>query len=343
MPRKKNPQEVKEDESITETLLKLLKAKYTDEIKELKENTLKTHIRNVIKIHRIMFNNAPLTDLSFLGDFKRIKKFLSVYKQPNGNPYSENTIRNLMYSMFYVSNAIPDFNKSIVKLYKKEFEGMNTKLIAKKEPITENQKEQMEDGKENIKKIISILTNKLADKSITKQQYQVLIIYQLLEQLPRRNDIGTLQFITHKRYLAFSKDRLIKDKINYIMPTRAGYKLAFVEYKTDKSYGIQEYIIKSAPLNQKIRAYIKFINKDAILFKNTSGDKMTRKQVSDVLLKTSKDITGKQYGTTVTAKINLDQKLTNEDKKSLEKAKSIGDKRGTALSTLQSTYVKKSS
>lgn len=299
----------------------------------LKDNSIKIYISNLNKLMKLFETD----NLEFL---KEEKKVLEKLKN-----LSNNSIRNYLNSILIYLLAIDkdDKFKKEIKFYGDMRDDLNKKYEDEQASgiISDKQKNNLVDIKE-VYQMIETIGKEIKDKNIknkdemTSKEKQLLMIYTILNiyvRLPLRNDVAGMEAINKRTYNKLTEEE--KKENNYLVVEKSGMKLILNKYKTSKNY--EENIIDvPKDLEKLIRTYIK-INGMGVLFKTSTGKALTRNELSQLLLKTSKKYMNKNISTTMLRKIYLSSKYSDVLDDMKEDAKIMGHSTATA----QNVYIKK--
>ncbi len=300
----------------------------------LKDNSIKIYISNLNKLMKLFESD----NLEFL---KEEKKVLEKLKN-----LSNNSIRNYLNSILIYLLAIDknDKFKREIKFYGDMRDDLNKKYEDEQASgiISDKQKNNLVDIKE-VYQMIETIGKEIKDKNIknkdemTSKEKQLLMIYTILNiyvRLPLRNDVGGgMEAINKRTYNKLTDEQ--KKENNYLLVEKSGMKLILNKYKTSKNY--EENIIDvPKDLEKLIRTYIK-INGMGVLFKTSTGKPLTRNELSQLLLRTSKKYMNKNISTTMLRKIYLSSKYSDVLDDMKEDAKIMGH----STSTAQNVYIKK--
>jgi integrase len=300
----------------------------------LKDNSIKIYISNLNKLMKLFETD----NLEFLKDEKKVLEKL--------NNLSNNSIRNYLNAILIYLMAIDkdDKFKKEIKFYGDMRDDLNKKYEDEQASgiISDKQKNNLVDIKE-VYEMIEKIGKEIKDKKIknkdeiTPKQKQLLMIYTILNiyvRLPLRNDVaGGMEAINKRTYNKLTDEQ--KKENNYLLVEKSGMKLILNKYKTSKNY--EENIIDvPKDLEKLIRTYIK-INGMGVLFKTSTGKPLTRNELSQLLLRTSKKYMNKNISTTMLRKIYLSSKYSDVLDDMKEDAKIMGHSTATA----QNVYIKK--
>ncbi len=176
-------------------------------------------------------------------------------------------------------------------------------------------------------------------KAGKEKRHRELLMKYLVSSLyllnpPRRNSYANMKIIKNKDYEKLSDKE--KENNNYLVIVSRNKKFfSFGDYKTKKSYGVQE-INVDKKLNSVLNLWLKF-NTSEYLLLNTKGGKMSTNGLTKFLQKTFEP-TGKKISSTMIRHIYLSEKFDPEVYKEM---KDISKKMGHSVSEQQEVYVKK--
>jgi len=249
-----------------------------------------------------------------------------VEKYPNSN-----TRRNYLAAFSAISTMTGN-DESAIKFFNDKVQELNNQYSDQNSTgiISDKQKPSFEVGIDGLHKLIDTLRD-MPNK--TNGQKTALLCYQILMEIPLRNELASLEFIRKSIFdkLSYEKRR---DR-NFIVTTMASMEMVRYAYKTGKTYGeirtpISEY------LRQKLLLY-KIDVGIGPLFRDGSGNRLTNQQLAELLFHTSKKILGVPVSTTLFTKI----RLSHQYAESVDALKNEAANRGHSTGVQQSVYIKK--
>ncbi len=219
-------------------------------IKELKEkrnitdSSIKMYLIHLEKTNDFLNNKREFENLDFL---KKKKKILDEFFKNKSDTFKRN------YTASYLSTLSTNKNKydNLITFYQK-------KIKEFQEPITHLIKNHIKTDKQKINMVSTRYLNKIRldlekenkDIDINNpsirdtfkyQDYVISSIYTLYP--PRRlEDYSNMKIITNSSFNNLSLSQ--KKKNNYVVIKKNKLLFVFTDYKTAKSYGIQEFEIK---------------------------------------------------------------------------------------------------
>jgi len=306
----------------------------------LKANTVNQYERQLMKLKKDFNSN----NFDFLNDIQKVEDHLKM------KHYT--TRRNVYNSVIMLLLALNSNNKydDLIKKYQEIRDKLNEKYVEDQQSntISEKQKnnfvslDELKDMLKTMEKVIK--SNGIVQKDFIspqdKELMMVNLIYNMLIEVPTRNDMADMKLITNTMF-----NKIDKDKGNYIVKGKNMMTMVLNDYKTNGKYG-EKKIELSKDLQKKINRYNKVVkvkNGEA-LFTSSSGRPYTRNEISQILLKNSKKyLDGKSIGSTMVRKIVVSDKFGPDSE--LHKLKSeqaeLADKMGHSVATQEMVYSKK--
>lgn len=209
--------------------------------------------------------------------------------------------------------------------------------------ISEKQKKNFA-SMEEIQEMLKTMQKQIKDDGLKKKEQlkikdkellMVYTIFSMLVKYPTRNDMAGMRFITKTAYNQLTDE----DKKNNNFLVNQKGKLTFIlnQYKTSKKYGEKKIEIDK-DIEKILRMYIRLTNKKYgdVLFVSSRDNALTRNQISQLLLKTSKKYMNKAVSTTLMRKIVVSDKFGDVKKEQAE----LADIMGHSVSTQNKVYVK---
>jgi len=312
------------------------KEKLTDIIKKarpnIKDNSVKMYVNNLSKLMDLFESD----NLDFLKEEKKVHEKLQ--------NLSENTIRNYLNSILVYLMAVDkdDKFKDEIKIYGDQRDELNEKYEQSHSSgkISEKQKENLIDIKE-IYGMIETIGKEIKDKKIKKKEeitakekqlLMIYIIYNIYVRLPMRNDVAGMEAISKREYNKLTDDD--KKANNYLVIEKGKMTMILNKYKTSKKYEENKIEIPK-DLEKLLRLYLR-INGMGTLFTTSTGKPLTRNELSQLLLRTSKKYLDKNISTTMLRKIYLSSKYSDVKEEMKKDAKIMGH----SVDTQQKIYVK---
>lgn len=247
-------------------------------------------------------------------------------KYPNSN-----TRRNYL-AAFGAFNNMVDKDKSAIKFFTDKVQELNDKYSKENQTgiISDKQKPSFEVGMDGLHKLLDTLRD-MPNK--TNGQNTALLAYEILMEIPIRNELATLEFLNKSAFNKLKEDK--KTDRNFIVVTRDGMEMIRYGYKTGKKYGEIRTPI-STSLRHKLLPYKRDVG-STYLFRDGAGNPLSNQQFAELLFHTSNKILGVPIGTTLFTKIRLSHQLGDAASK-LKKEAGI---RGHSVNTQQAVYIKK--
>lgn len=312
------------------------KEKLTDIIKKarpnLKDNSIKMYVNNLSKLMKLFESD----NLDFLNEEKKVLEKLE--------NLSENTIRNYLNSILIYLMAVnkDDKYKDEIKNYGDKRDELNQKYEESHTSgkISEKQKENLIDIKE-VYSMIDTIGNEIKNKKIKKKEditakekqlLMIYIIYNIYVRLPMRNDVAGMEAISKRQYNKLSEED--KKANNYLVIEKGKMTMILNKYKTSKKYE-ENKIEVPKDLEKLLRLYVR-INGMGTLFTTSTGKPLTRNELSQLLLRTSKKYLDKNISTTMLRKIYLSSKYADVKEEMKKDAQIMGH----SVDTQQKIYVK---
>lgn len=311
-----------------------------DVIKEarpnLKDSSINIYVRNLNKLKKI-FNEK---DYRFLENHEDVEKILE--------DLSYLTVRNYYNAIIVLITALNGFDNELVDQYTVMRDELNEKYN-KENTETNKISSKQKQNFINYNEVVEML-NKMADdlrilkikqkKDIGVKErtlLQIFVIFNIYLHIPLRNDVVDLIKITKREFNKKTDDD--KKVNNYIVFENNNMFFSIGKYKTDKTYSTK--IIEIPKELQKVIRFWKKIsiyNDSPYLFLSATGKKLTRNELSQLMIRYSKLYLNDkaQLSTTILAKIVMSHHLGELKKKQEEMSK----QRGTSINTINNIYIK---
>ncbi len=311
-----------------------------DVIKEarpnLKDSSINIYIRNLNKLKKI-FNEK---DYKFLENHEDVEKILE--------DLSYLTVRNYYNAIIVLITALNGFDDELVDQYTVMRDELNEKYN-KENTETNKISSKQEQNFITYNEVVDML-NKMADDlrilKIKKKKdigvkerslLQIFVIFNIYLYIPLRNDVADLIKIQKREFNKISDDN--KKENNYIVFENNNMFFSIGKYKTDKIYSTK--IIEIPKELQKVIRFWKrtsIYNDSEYLFLSATGKKLTRNELSQLMIRFSKLYLNDkaQLSTTMMAKITMSHHLGELKKKQEEMSK----QRGTSINTINNIYIK---
>ena len=311
----------------------------------LKESTIKSYTSTFNKVKELIeTNDKKEYDFKNLSWLNNVNKVIKIFKNKN---LSDSTLKNYYNVIVVVLKAI----KSDIKLI--------NRYMFLRDNLNKSYQEEQKTG---------IISDKQAPNFITKKQYEkyiddveklpptfinltLLSILKLYQFLPTRNELAELKIIDKDEFNSMDKD--IKTKSNWIVFRKNSAFIVIYNYKNDKVYGtykekLPDYLFKlfKRMLEKKQE---KFPKADNSLFHNSRGTPMTKNNLSQFLIRSSREyfnnpdfieIFGSntpQISTTMIRKIYASDLSAEKN----EQQKELASKMKHSVDTQNKIYVKK--
>jgi hypothetical protein len=302
----------------------------------LKDSSINIYVRNLNKLKKIFNEN----DYKFLENYEDVEKILE--------NLSYLTVRNYYNAIIVLITALNGFDDELVDQYTVMRDELNEKY--NKENTESNKiSSKQEQNFITYNEVVDML-NKMADdlrilkikqkKDIGVKErtlLQIFVIFNIYLHIPLRNDVVDLIKITKREFNKLTDDN--KKENNYIVFENNNMFFSIGKYKTDKTYSTK--IIEIPKELQKVIRFWKRIsiyNDSEYLFLSATGKKLTRNELSQLMIRFSKLYLNDkaQLSTTMMAKITMSHHLGELKKKQEEMSK----QRGTSINTINNIYIK---
>jgi hypothetical protein len=302
----------------------------------LKDSSINIYIRNLNKLKKIFNEN----DYKFLENYEDVEKILE--------DLSYLTVRNYYNAIIVLITALNGFDDELVDQYtvmrdelNEKYNKQNTesnKISSKQEQnfITYNEVVDMLNKMADDLRILKIKQKK--DIGVKERTLlQIFVIFNIYLHIPLRNDVVDLIKITKRDFNKLLDDK--KKENNYIVFENNNMFFSIGKYKTDKTYSTK--IIEIPKELQKVIRFWKrtsIYNDSEYLFLSATGKKLTRNELSQLMIRFSKLYLNDkaQLSTTMMAKITMSHHLGELKKKQEEMSK----QRGTSINTINNIYIK---
>ena len=302
----------------------------------LKDSSINIYVRNLNKLKKIFNEN----DYKFLENYEDVEKILE--------NLSYLTVRNYYNAIIVLITALNGFDDELVDEYTVMRDELNEKYN-KENTETNKISSKQEQNFITYNEVVDML-NKMADDlrilKIKKKKdigvkerslLQIFVIFNIYLHIPLRNDVADLIKIQKREFNKIADDN--KKENNYIVFENNNMFFSIGKYKTDKTYSTK--IIEIPKELQKVIRFWKKIsiyNDSEYLFLSATGKKLTRNELSQLMIRFSKLYLNDkaQLSTTILAKIVMSHHLGELKKKQEEMSK----QRGTSINTINNIYIK---
>lgn len=302
----------------------------------LKDTSINIYVRNLNKLKKIFNEN----DYKFLENYEDVEKILE--------NLSYLTVRNYYNAIIVLITALNGFDDELVDQYTVMRDELNEKYN-KENTETNKISSKQEQNFITYNEVVDML-NKMADdlrilkikqkKDIGVKErtlLQIFVIFNIYLHIPLRNDVVDLIKIQKREFNKKTDDD--KKENNYIVFENNNMFFSIGKYKTDKTYSTK--IIEIPKELQKVIRFWKRIsvfNDSEYLFLSATGKKLTRNELSQLMIRFSKLYLNDkaQLSTTILAKIVMSHHLGELKKKQEEMSK----QRGTSINTINNIYIK---
>lgn len=313
------------------------------EIKEVKPN-LKD---NSIKQYEIHLNK--LKKLFETDNYDFLSNPEDVMEKIKGNHYTSQ--RNTLNAVIILLLALNHDGKydELIEKYQKIRDKFNDKYQTENEngKISESQKNNFVDLSE-IQNMLKEMENKIKSEGLKKKsnltgkEKELLMVYTIfsfLVRYPLRLDLAGMKYISRTQYNGLSEQD--KKDGNYLVHNKKGSQFLEAilnEYKTSKKYGEKKIRIDK-DIEKILRMYIKATGKGFgdVLFVSSTGNPLSRNQLSQLLIRTTKKYLNKSISTTILRKIVVSSTIPKDI---IEKQKELADVMGHSVEVQNAVYNK---
>ena len=274
----------------------------------LKENTIKQYETHLNKLKKDFdtdnwnFLSKPEDVMEHLKD----KHFTS----------QRNSLNSIIVLLMALNNK-EQYNELLEK-YSKLRDKLNDKYDEEQTSgkISEKQKKNFA-SMEEIKGMLKTMEKQIKDDGLKKKEQlkvkdkellMVYTIFSMLVKYPTRNDVAGMKFITKTAYNNLTEDD--KKAGNFLVNQKGKLTMILNQYKTARKYGEKKIEIDK-DTEKILRMYIRLTNKKFgdVLFVSSRNNALSRNQISQLLLKTSKKYMNKAVSTTLMRKIVVSDKF----------------------------------
>ena len=316
-----------------------IKEKIQEAKPNLKENSIKQYEIHLNKLKKLF--DADNYDF--------LSKPDDIMEKIKGNHYTSQ--RNTLNAVIILLLALNSDNKydKLIEEYQKIRDKFNDKYITENEngKISDSQKNNFVDLSE-IQNMLKEMENKIKSEGLKKKTnlsgkekelMMVYTIFSFLVRYPLRLDLAGMKYISRTQYNSLS-DQDKKDG-NYLVHNKKGSQFLEAilnEYKTSKKYGEKKIRIDK-DIEKILRMYIKATGKGFgdVLFVSSTGNPLSRNQLSQLLIKTTKKYLNKSISTTILRKIVVSSTIPKDI---IEKQKELADVMGHSIEVQNAVYNK---
>ena len=290
---------------------------------EIADKSKRLYASNIARV----LNALGLVPDQAIGVTDPINDYL-LEKYPNPN-----TRRNYLAS-FGTFNSVVGKDKKAIQYFNEKVQELNNQYSDQQKTgvISDKQRASFQVGMDGLNKLIDTLDG---IKNKSKQEKDALLIYKMLLELPIRNELATLEFITKSKFKTLNETKK-KDR-NYIVVAVDSMEMIRYAYKTGKIYGEIR-----TPISQDLRQILiprkRQVTSADYLFRDGHDQPLSNQKLAELLNYQSNKILGVPIGTTMFTKI----RLSHEHGDSVQKLKKEADIRGHSVGVQQSVYVKTS-
>ena len=301
----------------------------------LKDSSINVYVKNLNKLKKTFNEN----DFKFLENYEDVEKILE--------DLSYLTVRNYYNAIIVLITAL-NGDDELTDQYAVMRDELNDKYFKENNETNKISKKQ-ENNFITYDEVVNML-NKMADdlrvlkikkkKDTTSKErslLQIFVIFNIYLHIPLRNDVVDLKKSTKRDFNKLTLDD--KKENNYIVFENNNMFFSIGKYKTEKTYSTK--IIEVPKEVQKIIRFWKRLslyNESEYLFLSSTGKKLTRNELSQLMIRYSKLYLNDkaQISTTMMAKITMSHHLGEFKKKQAE----MSHARGTSINTMNAVYIK---
>ena len=313
------------------------------EIKEVKPN-LKD---NSIKQYEIHLNK--LKKLFDTDNYDFLSNPEDVMEKIKGNHYTSQ--RNTLNAVIILLLALNHDGKydELIEKYQKIRDKFNEQYQSENEngKISDSQKNNFVDLSE-IQNMLKEMENKIKSEGLKKKsnptgkEKELLMVYTIfsfLVRYPLRLDLAGMKYISRTQYNGLSEQD--KKDGNYLVHNKKGSQFLEAilnEYKTSKKYGEKKIRIDK-DIEKILRMYIKTTGKQFgdVLFVSSTGNALSRNQLSQLLIRTTKKYLDKSISTTILRKIVVSSTIPKDI---IQKQQELADVMGHSVEVQNAVYNK---
>ena len=290
-----------------------------------KESTLKQYIALLTKIQKKFESSS----WDFLNDPEEVKsKLEDLHFTSQRNTY--NAIGVLLMALNHDNSK-----DELIDIYSKMRNELNERYVTEQQSgqISEKQKSNFAE-KSEVENMISAMETEIKKRKLKsighdkltnadRELLTVYTIYQMLIRLPTRNDMAGM-VLANKTLLKKTHDD-IQEKTNYLLVEKGKMSIILNDFKTKKTYG-RTVLDVEKDLEKIFRMFIKAtaLKPGSIIFKSSINKPLSRNGISQLLLKTSKNMIGKAISTTIMRKVVVSDKFLEKNEEQEKMAKIMG-------------------
>ena len=325
--------------------MKISSANQTEAIKKarpnLKENSIKQYELHLRKLKKLFDSE----DYDFLSNPDEVMEKIS-----GGHYTSQRNTLNAVIILLMALNSEDKYDK-LIETYGKKRDSLNKKYDEDQQSgkISDKQKANFVELSE-IKGMINQMEDEIKKGNLKKKEtltgrekqlFMVWLLYNFLMRIPTRNDMAGQRIISKTMYNKLSEDD--KKAGNFIVKEKGKMTGIYNEYKTQKKYGERKIDIPK-DLEKMINLYVRKtkLKMGDVLFTTSTGTPLSRNQISQLLLKTSKKYLGKNISTTMMRKIVASHHFGegSEFAELKKKQEDLAEKMGHSVDVMDKVYIK---
>ena len=313
-------------------------------LKKVKPSASETTIRSYSSNIRILFrlinsNEKQIKDLKFLENPNQILSLLSNKVNSTIKNYLNSIVVLLKSDEIKYKKLIEKYGEEIKKIQNKMEEFYDQNIKSEKQSKNWVEYNEIVDLYNKYKKEYNSLIKKNNVEDIKKSKIKkelvkdtlLLALYSGVYFPPVRNDFNEMEIINQGESMDNKKNYLILMDNNTI-------KFVFNEFKTAKSKGSQEILIKNKTLIDLLLKHIEIHDKDYLLI-NSQGNPLTANGLTKQLNAIFKRDFGKSISSSLIRNIYISHMYNNKNLSNGEK-KSLAEKMLHTKGIAENTYLK---
>tara|TARA_R110000772_G_scaffold77461_2_gene166810 strand:+ start:423 stop:1403 length:981 start_codon:yes stop_codon:yes gene_type:complete len=268
----------------------------------LKESSVKQYKAHLVKLKKLYDTD----------NYEFLKSPDDLMEKLKDNHFtSQRNTLNAVIVLLMALNSEKEYD-DLIKIYSDMRDEFNKQYEKQQESgvISQKQKDNFVSVKEIeemlAKMNLHITKNKLKKKEklsiLDHNHFNAWMIFNFLLRIPTRNDMAGQILLTRGQFNKLTDED--KKDHNYLVKEKSGFSAYYNDYKTESSYGEKKIEI-TKDLSRIFNVFIKVmkIKNGEPLFVSTQGNALSRNQISQLLLKSSKEWIGKNISSTMLRKI----------------------------------------
>lgn len=302
----------------------------------ISDSSLKAYIGNLKNLHKMIKGNTDIQNIDFIRDMDVVMNALK--------GKVDSTIKNYVTPIVVLLKSDEEANKSLIDKYSERMRNLQDKIMSQYEENEKSQKQeqnwieysQVLDLLKKLKKEATPLLKK--DKSVlTRKQLQKIQDYLLVSLYsgkyfpPIRNDYANMEIIEEGEKMDPDKNYLVIMKNNKL-------KFVYNDFKTKKSKGEQELIIKSEELQNLILNWLDKTDGEYLLIHTKTNEPMTANSITKNLNRIFMNEFGKKISSSMLRAIYISEKY--DGKLTVKQKKDLAEQMQHSLNTAQTVYNK---